>query len=468
MTPRADAPVRLVEERVSVEIAAADPGEGVRGPGEGVPAPGQGVLGPGAVLHHLLYTARVAAHFRLIAEREVGLDVGFPVDPAWASELEVRVDGRKQEWTWSGDGKWAVWRMEFRPGTAVDLSVRYQELFGLESPGSPLRFSYVLSTGAAWQGPIGRVRLEVATSGSVTKDDVLYALPEGYRLVDGKLVWDMRHVEPSEDVHISLRNVVLREDVARARTVLRSAAGTALGQQEVRLLRLVGMLAGQAERDPQAEWLSFLGVRPADLDALYHAGERVLWDARAGGDAALNLHYLGYVLTRPALLARDREVLVRAFRAAEAYLTTTGERDYGWLQCILRQLGGLAARLYDNGGDAESRLLAARVLCLAVVRQFFDVGDGSVQVEDRVLPIRGDGGGTGGRGGAAGTGGTGAPGGAAGSVEQWPGDRPGSPGRARLSPRYGWVGQERGFPVGTEMAVPGLATGAGCPVRLVE
>ncbi|MDI6822836.1 MAG: hypothetical protein QME93_10925 [Bacillota bacterium] len=40
MTPRADAPVRLVKERVSVEIAAADPGEGVPGPGQGVPAPG--------------------------------------------------------------------------------------------------------------------------------------------------------------------------------------------------------------------------------------------------------------------------------------------------------------------------------------------------------------------------------------------------------------------------------------------
>lgn len=413
VTPRMDAPVRLDEEMVYLQILPDRTG------GRPVPVPGT------ALSAYLRYVAQVRAEFLLVPEADAHLEVGFPRDPAWVPQVEVEVEGRSLAWRASEDGRWALWSMDFRRGRPVRLTVRYRQLFVLESPDSPLELSYVLKTGAAWKGPIGRARIVVELPVALVGEDVMEARPGGHRIEGGKLVWDLERFEPEEDVMVRLRNVLLGQELEEARRLL-SGPGAVLGPREVWLIRLVGALAGETARAPHE---AFPGFGPVELETLYRAGEELLGQALAGdsSDAKdMHLHYLAYVLERPAALPREPHVLTRAFRAAEAYLDTLEDPVGPWLELILRELGVLARDLYALEGDAQAGRVAARVLCLAAARYFFGAGGGRVEVIDRVVPVRG---------------------GTDEVDEKWRSSGVARLlGRAKLSGAYGWVGELTGDP----------------------
>lgn len=112
---------------------------------------------------------------------------------------------RLKDWAWYG---WLVWTMEFGAGqervVKVDYTVPYRPPYRATILGDRT-FEYVLQTGALWKGPIGRARVDVKFGEGVTRAHLGSIAPSGYADGEDGVAWDLRDIEPSEDVRIGVR-----------------------------------------------------------------------------------------------------------------------------------------------------------------------------------------------------------------------------------------------------------------------
>lgn len=110
---------------------------------------------------------------------------------------------------------WLVSTVHFRQRETKRIQVRYESLYaysngGLSEDSDYLddRFTYLLSTAAAWKGPIreGRVTIEAVTVDA----NKLIVLPQGrfHRAAAGNLVWEFHNLKPSmaDNIQVDLNN----------------------------------------------------------------------------------------------------------------------------------------------------------------------------------------------------------------------------------------------------------------------
>ena len=93
-----------------------------------------------------------------------------------------------------------TWPMKLAASQQVELVVRYRaplvnERYGVPAYGMGL-FTYRLTTGARWAGPIGRLHITVDHG----HDALLFVSPAGGTRTPGRITWELTDVEPTEEV----------------------------------------------------------------------------------------------------------------------------------------------------------------------------------------------------------------------------------------------------------------------------
>lgn len=89
-------------------------------------------------------------------------------------------------------------RMEERP-RKVQVQVTYIE--ALQPEGKKAGFTYVLRSGALWEGTIGVAVITMSAAEGITFEDVS---PTPKKSAPGKLRWEMKDFEPQEDLRVTI------------------------------------------------------------------------------------------------------------------------------------------------------------------------------------------------------------------------------------------------------------------------
>jgi hypothetical protein len=134
----------------------------------------------------------------------VGEDAGA-IDVPCKLPLAVTIDGKRQRASKKKTSRtthhW-TWPMKLAAGQKVALVVTYRaplinDRYKVPAMGMGL-FTYRLTTGARWAGPIGSLRITV----DLLHDALLYVAPAGYTRAPGRITWTLTDHEPTEEVII--------------------------------------------------------------------------------------------------------------------------------------------------------------------------------------------------------------------------------------------------------------------------
>jgi hypothetical protein len=140
-----------------------------------------------------------------------------------------------------------------------------QELWMVQS-GLLLRTAYLLQTGALWKGRIGDARVEVNLTRFLNSVEPLevsgdifggytFALikPGGFQWKGKSLLWEMKNVEPEEDIQVGFLTVCyIPRDAATLKRWLSTDDGAKLSTSTLAMLKdCVLACHGQASKDPQ-------------------------------------------------------------------------------------------------------------------------------------------------------------------------------------------------------------------------
>jgi hypothetical protein len=141
------------------------------------------------------------------------LVVGFPcakgedagqIDVPCKVPLAVTVRGKKVKVAKkkSKAGTHWQWPLKLAANEKVELVVSYKAPLVNDRYGTPAfgmgLFTYRLTTGARWAGPIGKLDITVEHM----HDGLIYVSPAGYTREPGRLTWSLTDHEPTEEVVI--------------------------------------------------------------------------------------------------------------------------------------------------------------------------------------------------------------------------------------------------------------------------
>ncbi|GEM_PF-5392588 len=213
----------------------------------------------------------VEATFHMLNEGpEVTFEEGFPVGPVDNMKgFSIQIDGQavKAELVDRKGGKggeeggdfWYVWKATYKAGAESVRVVRYAiDIFHF----SEYRHTgYVLHTGAAWKGPIGKAVVTLRCKGTVTFDNVTDLAPKrDVAFAGDACVWTMVNLEPTpaDDVSISYND---RETWAQRVASLRKGTATAWSPRQELVFALEDAAGRQArERMTEAELNDYLAA----------------------------------------------------------------------------------------------------------------------------------------------------------------------------------------------------------------
>jgi hypothetical protein len=176
--------------------------------------------------------ARVEAVFHLRNPGETqSFLVGFPeAAPGGRPAVRLlgfsaRVDGETVEHTThSGDeeekslGGWITWEMSFPAGESHEVEVSYRVPYRSRYRPTLLGhrdFTYVLKTGAAWHGPIGKAVIDVECGEGLERGHLCDIRLKGHRETGNGVRWELGDLDPEEDVVLSVRRFEGYEVAAR-------------------------------------------------------------------------------------------------------------------------------------------------------------------------------------------------------------------------------------------------------------
>jgi hypothetical protein len=103
---------------------------------------------------------------------------------------------------------WITWPMEFPAGCQRKVEVSYRVPYQTRYVPTLLGdrdFTYVLVTGAAWRGSIGKALIEVQCTKGLTPDHLGDIKLEGFERTATGLRWKLTDLEPGQDVVLSVR-----------------------------------------------------------------------------------------------------------------------------------------------------------------------------------------------------------------------------------------------------------------------
>lgn len=137
--------------------------------------------------------------------------------------------------------KWKSFEVTFLPKQDLRIKVGY-----VLSPGSELAYSwdsftYILKTGKAWYGSIGRVDISMQLPYSIERDNVLQASP-GYQIHENNLTWRWVNLEPESNFNVVVLSPQTHRDLEAVRARLEAhpedpGAWASLGQIDEQLSR---------------------------------------------------------------------------------------------------------------------------------------------------------------------------------------------------------------------------------------
>ncbi|MHB9029712.1 MAG: tetratricopeptide repeat protein [Candidatus Latescibacterota bacterium] len=204
--PLKDVPVRMVAEEVRIYLSAA--------------------------------SAYVSCLFTLRNEGTPGtIEVGFP--RGWEGDLinftakNARIPGtypvktlaEMPEWGEFNNAKlpwWKVFEVSF-DASAPTVVVENAYTSHLRSRDNllmaDLHFTYIMTTGAPWKGPIGDAAITVYLR-NIPFEQITHISPQGYTRAGNQIRWHFTNFEPSQNIEIGIMTDILYERLTTARKVL--------------------------------------------------------------------------------------------------------------------------------------------------------------------------------------------------------------------------------------------------------
>jgi hypothetical protein len=227
------------------------------------------------------------------------LVVGFPcaygdtagqIDVPCKVPLKVTLRGKKIKATKKKasktDGFWQ-WPMKLAAGEKVELVVSYKtplynDRYGVPAAGMGV-FTYRLTTGARWAGPIGKLDITVNT----LHDALIYISPAGYKREPTTITWSFTDYEPTEEIAIMpvpQVGLMLTEGKTAAESRERVKAGN---YKKATVEKVIAMLS-EKDSSIRGEWpaliAKFGGIptpEPDRIDAVIAESTKLLQDMAA-------------------------------------------------------------------------------------------------------------------------------------------------------------------------------------------
>lgn len=283
---------------------------------------------------------------------EVAFEEGFPVGPINnMTGFSISIDGQPVKAELidrkAGAGPdenhdlWYVWKATYKVGAESVRVVKYS--IGISHFSEYRTTGYVLHTGAAWKGPIGKAVVTLRCAGKIAFDHITDLRPRrDAELKDGVCVWTRTNLEPTEadDIEISYNNAATwAERIAK----LRAATATAWSPRQELVFTLEDAAARQArERMTEPELDDYLGALAlAIAEAKEQDGKLVLpatepeqidlSNLPPDAAAAMRQAMAGRTSPRPYVQSDDGEVITRLFdralAAAAAYPDSARARE---------------------------------------------------------------------------------------------------------------------------------------------
>lgn len=163
--------------------------------------------------------------FENTTNKEVKAKIGFPAEDQYYYDIgedekrnpplrnfvsyvdgkPVQVNVRIQEQP-SPVTYWYTWDVVFPPSKTISLKNIYEVTLSLSYYNQ--WFTYILTTGANWKGPIGHSAIEVVyESAGDLKKRVKSASPDKFKIQGNKIVWDFINFTPKENIQVYEKNL---------------------------------------------------------------------------------------------------------------------------------------------------------------------------------------------------------------------------------------------------------------------
>jgi hypothetical protein len=155
---------------------------------------------------------------------------------------------------------WFVWSMLYPQGKTTAVHVAYQQQLdpGYSVGWSPV--SYVLRTGALWNGPIGKARISMTSdAGALMSTD-----PPPHQQDGGTLVWSFENFKPTQDI-----NAVYISANGSAKLQVAQSAASAPGATSADLVSSANAVLDVVIASDRTQWLGTLYRTPKVLVDTY-------------------------------------------------------------------------------------------------------------------------------------------------------------------------------------------------------
>jgi len=100
--------------------------------------------------------------------------------------------------------EWYLWDCEFEKGESKLFEIQYSLPFGMLYKSNKRFFTYLLSTGADWEGTIGKAEI-IVTLKDIVMDSLISQNPSNCEISDNQLIWTFSDFEPTtkHDININ-------------------------------------------------------------------------------------------------------------------------------------------------------------------------------------------------------------------------------------------------------------------------
>lgn len=144
---------------------------------------------------------------------------GFPLHDsdefrAEVAQFSVEVAGKKPVWLrterWEPDDPRSrgltysgyIWPLTLKAGETQEVKVIYSLRLPVQQNSAA--FTYILRSGAAWSGPIGRELVRIQAVDGLRVQPAAARTLRPQQQPDGSWVWAFENAEPREDVHVTI------------------------------------------------------------------------------------------------------------------------------------------------------------------------------------------------------------------------------------------------------------------------
>ncbi len=138
------------------------------------------------------------------ANRFIVKENGKAIDFDFSDSLIYDRDYRKKVEPYQIKEEWYLWESEFQKGESKSIEVEYSLPYGMLKSTNERFFTYLLSTGANWEGTIGKAEIIVNLK-DIEKDSLISQQPSNCVLTNEQLKWTFWDFEPTikEDIKIN-------------------------------------------------------------------------------------------------------------------------------------------------------------------------------------------------------------------------------------------------------------------------